>query len=160
LAWGTNYGLNSSGQVVVGGSNAGLASINTSTFASTSSISWNGKSYDLNDAQNNHLFDGTDGKLTALNAEWALQTMRANGGNMTLTDWTVNVKGGSVGHSMLSLSGDFVIASSFPNPLGRPFAAQQTLSYADTWAQETKGGGQLSFNDNVNVPNPRLSSYE
>jgi hypothetical protein len=47
LAWGTNYGLNSSGQVVVGGSNAGLASINTSTFASTSSISWNGKSYDL-----------------------------------------------------------------------------------------------------------------
>jgi len=55
---------------------------------------------------------------------------------------------------MLSLPGDFVIASSFPNPLGRLFAAQQTLSYADTFYQENKGGGLHSFNGSVNVPNP------
>ncbi|MEO6995054.1 MAG: hypothetical protein ABI273_15715 [Lacunisphaera sp.] len=150
LAWGTDYGLNSSGQVVQGGSNSGLASINVSTFQSTQSISWNGQAINLNDSANNHLFDGTDGKLTALNAEWALQTMRANGGNMTLDDWNIKAGKGSVGHSMLSLLGDFVIASSFPNPLGQPFAAQQTLSYLQTVAQEP---GQRSTNV-INMDDP------
>jgi RHS repeat-associated protein len=152
-AWGTHYGLDSDGQVVLGGSNDGLARIDTDSFLDTNEIGWDGALYDLTDAQNDSLFDGSSGKLTALNAAWAMREMYINGGNVQLTDWNINAAGLSVGHSMLSLPGSqFVIASSFPSPFGQPFGVQQTLSYENTLNQETKGGGLISYDNEVNVP--------